>query len=87
MKFVSILKNNILTCGLILARLEFQHLWLTKFQKQAKQIHTIFYTNHLYPRFKGNNATQHGKISEPIAKEIFEKKFDVKVKKLLHCYK
>lgn len=37
-------------------------------------------TNHCHPRFNGNNATQRGNISKPIAKQIFEKKFDFEVK-------
>ena len=40
-----------------------------------------FVTNHLYPRFKGYTATHHGKMSEPVAKENFEKKFDMHVQK------
>lgn len=51
-----------------------------KVPKTSKANPQNFVTNHLYPRFKGNNATQHGKVSEPIAKEIFEKKFDLEVK-------
>ena len=54
---------------------------VNKVPKTSKANPETFISNHLYPRFKGNIATIHGKTSEPIARESFENTFDVHVKK------
>ena len=58
---------------------------VNKVPKTNKANPQNFVTNHLYPRFKGNTATQHGKMSESVARENFEKKFDIHVQKCSTC--